>query len=182
MHWSTRFLGSVCLLGAVTGCQPNGFSLFRDEPKLDDSSALSGPLVEVNGTSLGQRIANHQGQVVLVDYWATWCPPCRAAFPHSVELGTRYASQGLKFIAVSLDARGQHHEAASFVATHGANVESYVSEYGSGSRSFEEFRIDSGAIPYYQLYDRRGELRYTFTGSSPEIETRLQELLQEPAA
>ena len=44
-----------------------------------------------------------KGKVVLVDFWASWCPPCKASFPVMADLHKRYASRGLVIIAVSVD-------------------------------------------------------------------------------
>ncbi|MES2791783.1 MAG: TlpA disulfide reductase family protein, partial [Planctomycetota bacterium] len=48
-------------------------------------------------------LARHAGQVVLVDFWATWCAPCRKQFPHSVQLHRKLQDRGLAVISVSID-------------------------------------------------------------------------------
>ena len=136
-------------------------------------------LPPVDGETLRSRIAEHRGKVVLVDFWATWCPPCRKAFPHTVELAHQHADQGLRVITVSLDNKDQRPQAANFTADHIGPAEHFVSQHGTGTRSFNEFEIDAGMIPYFKLYDRSGRLRYTFEGASSEIDQRIEELLQE---
>lgn len=44
-----------------------------------------------------------KGQVVYIDFWASWCKPCRASFPWMNEMHEKYANQGLKIIAINLD-------------------------------------------------------------------------------
>src|SRR5262245_968326 len=61
------------------------------------------------------EIAKHKGQVILVDYWATWCGPCRKKFPHTVELSRRYKSQGLAVISVSFDDDEAHSKVERFL-------------------------------------------------------------------
>jgi peroxiredoxin len=53
----------------------------------------------------GQRLdlSSYRGKVVLLDFWATWCDPCREEIPHFVELQNRYGGQGLQIIGVSMD-------------------------------------------------------------------------------
>jgi thiol-disulfide isomerase/thioredoxin len=53
----------------------------------------------------GQRVelSSYRGRVVLLDFWATWCDPCRDEIPHFVELQDRYRDQGLQIIGVSMD-------------------------------------------------------------------------------
>jgi len=48
-------------------------------------------------------LANYRGKVVLLDFWATWCTPCRGEIPHFVELQNTYAEQGLQVIGISMD-------------------------------------------------------------------------------
>jgi peroxiredoxin len=53
----------------------------------------------------GQRLdlSSYRGKVVLLDFWATWCDPCRDEIPHFVDLQNKYGSQGLQIIGVSMD-------------------------------------------------------------------------------
>jgi peroxiredoxin len=50
------------------------------------------------------RLADHRGQVVLINFWATWCPPCREEMPSLERLHRQHKAQGLVLVAVSLDA------------------------------------------------------------------------------
>jgi thiol-disulfide isomerase/thioredoxin len=61
-------------------------------------------LSDVNGKPL--KLADFKGKVVVLDFWATWCPPCRAEIPGLVALQKKYAAQGLSVIGVSLDEQG----------------------------------------------------------------------------
>jgi cytochrome c biogenesis protein CcmG/thiol:disulfide interchange protein DsbE len=58
-------------------------------------------LQQLNGHPL--RLADYHGKVVLLDFWATWCVPCREETPHLVELQKKYGAQGLQIIGVSMD-------------------------------------------------------------------------------
>lgn len=49
------------------------------------------------------RLSSYRGKVVLLDFWATWCVPCREETPHFVELQQKYGDRGLQIIGVSLD-------------------------------------------------------------------------------
>jgi cytochrome c biogenesis protein CcmG/thiol:disulfide interchange protein DsbE len=49
------------------------------------------------------NLSSYRGQVVLLDFWATWCGPCREEIPHFVQLQNKYANQGLQIIGVSMD-------------------------------------------------------------------------------
>ena len=52
------------------------------------------------------KLSDYAGKVVILDFWATWCPPCRAEIPHFVQLQKEWGSKGLQVIGVSLDREG----------------------------------------------------------------------------
>lgn len=58
-------------------------------------------LSPLNGKAL--RLSDFRGKVVLVDFWASWCVPCRDETPHFVELQNRYGDRGFEMIGVSMD-------------------------------------------------------------------------------
>jgi peroxiredoxin len=60
------------------------------------------------------RLSNYRGKVVILDFWATWCQPCRLELPHFIEMHNEFGDQGLEIIGVSLD-RISSREVASFV-------------------------------------------------------------------
>jgi len=58
-------------------------------------------LPNIDGRQL--QLSSYRGKVVLLDFWATWCVPCREEIPHFVELQQKYGGQGLQIIGVSMD-------------------------------------------------------------------------------
>jgi thiol-disulfide isomerase/thioredoxin len=178
-HLVRSYLPLAIMLVSAWGCQRHGFSL---RGLLDDRKApLSHSALPVlDRVGLQKQLDSYRGNVVLVDFWATWCPPCRAAFPHTVELGRKYAGQGFHLLTVSLDEASAVGDVVRFVALHNPAGNNFVSSHGSGRQSYSEFGITAQAIPCFRLYDRHGTLRHMFTGESPELESRIQELLAEP--
>jgi thiol-disulfide isomerase/thioredoxin len=75
----------------------------RAQTKAEASHPLAPPfsLTDLNGTPL--NLSDFQGKVVALDFWATWCEPCRIEIPGFIELQKRYAAQGFTMIGISMD-------------------------------------------------------------------------------
>ena len=134
-------------------------------------------------TELARSVRQHRGKVVLVDFWATWCPGCLDLFPHTVGLHKQFASRGLAVISVSFDDPEEDRTSVlDFLTSQGANFENFISRHGAGPKSAEAFEIENGTLPHFKLYDRKGILRKTFGDEvfeAEDIDRAVEELLAE---
>ena len=127
------------------------------------ASSVALPSVDENG--LPELIREHHGQVVVLNFWATWCGPCREEFPYFVDLYRSRQADGLVVLAVSMDEPEDAAKARTFLNAQGAAFPSYI----RGFDDFEKFvnAIDptwTGALPATFVYDRSGKLRFSHTG------------------
>jgi len=155
------------ILGSLAGCTPT-----VDVRVVDD-------------TGFRETVAQHHGKVVLVDFWATWCPPCLEQFPHTIQLGQKYAHKGLAVVSVSVDNVDERAKVLEFLREQEATSDNLMSQWGFGERTMDRFQVEHGTVPFYQLYGRDGQLRHTFSGELGEagveqMETWVKELLAEP--
>jgi thiol-disulfide isomerase/thioredoxin len=137
----------------------------------------------IDATGLAQALTDRAGQVVLLEFWATWCAPCLELFPHTVDLHRRFSKRGLTVITVSLDDPANEPAVRKFLIAKGATTANFLSTYGVGSKTFDAFKIEDGALPHVQLYDRHGKLFKTFASGGhaidpKELEEAVEKLLE----
>lgn len=122
-------------------------------------------LVAVTPEELAAFIARKTGErrAVLVDYWATWCAPCKKAFPHTLALSRKHARDGLVVISMSMDDFEQRGEAEAYLKTNNARIVNYIaSDKIDPDERFKLFGVEKG-IPMYRVYGPDGKLAATFT-------------------
>lgn len=117
----------------------------------------------VDRAEFDAALVRFKGQVVLVDCWATWCLPCLAQLPHSLELAARLGDQGLTVVTLSFDDPSKIDAVSKLLAKKGGAAGThFISKRGGGSEAMDEFEITGGALPHYKLFDRTGKLIRTF--------------------
>ena len=106
----------------------------------------------------GVSLSDLRGQVVILDFWASWCSPCRYSMPHLDDLGGRYQDQGLVVLGVCLDQDGQ--DAADFLSENGySHVLAVWESYEAAQAVKLLYNVDG--IPHTFLLDRQGIIRYS---------------------
>ncbi len=110
-------------------------------------------------------ISANKGKVVVVDCWATWCVPCRKAFPKTVELSKAYEGQDVAVVSLCFDTpvKGQAPEKVKqFLAVNDAFFENLVSSLDISEEGAEAFQIPEGALPHFKIYGKDGKLFKVF--------------------
>ena len=142
----------------------------------EDVIGKAAPPFQLADMEGGRRsLSEWQGKVVAVNFWATWCPPCREEIPHFVELQQDYEQQGLQFIGVALQTAD---EIRDFVRDYAVNYPSLVGR-DDVIATAKSLGNDIGALPYTVIIDRQGIIRFTRQGplSKSEAEKVITSLL-----
>jgi DsbE subfamily thiol:disulfide oxidoreductase len=108
-------------------------------------------------------LASYHGKVVLVDFWASWCPPCKTSFPALDALYRQYASQGLAVLAVNLDERRR--DAEGFLSAHPYQLTLLFDPKGASPVAF-----GVKGMPSSFLIDKSGRIRFTHMGYSGNVD------------
>ncbi len=132
----------------------NGFTQQATPPRVHKEAA-DFTLPTPAGENL--RLSSLRGQFVLVDFWASWCEPCRAEIPHLKNLYAKYHAVGLEILSVSADA---HPEAWRRAMVQEQMPWKQVLDSYSGTGNISDvagsYRV--GSIPYTLLLDREGKV------------------------
>lgn len=117
----------------------------------------------------------YKGQVVYLDFWASWCGPCRQSFPWMNEMQQRYGAQGFKVIAINLDKEKALRE--KFIEMVPAK---FTIAYDPDGKVAEKYGIQG--MPSSYLIDRNGNISARHLGfrdkDSAELEQKIQSLLK----
>ncbi len=122
-------------------------------------------LKPVTAKRLQAVLKKKQGKVVLLNFWATWCAPCREEFPALIKLYRQYRSRGLELILVSADDREQQEQVESFLKQSRVNFVTYISAEESYEALTDFMAPDwIGGLPTTFVFDRKGQLAKSLLG------------------
>jgi thiol-disulfide isomerase/thioredoxin len=151
-----------------------------DMMRMDLVGAFAPPWKDVEAVSgaFPASIASLRGHVVLLDFWATWCAPCRVIIPKLGELQSRYGAQGLNVLGVSTEGTAEVALFAQRMAMH------YVVAVDKHAETTHAYGVSS--LPTLVVIDKRGVVRDVSIGFDPNDDARLdatvRALLAEPAS
>jgi peroxiredoxin len=121
-------------------------------------------------------LSDLRGQVVLVDFWGTFCEPCKKSFPKLQDLQTKYGDSGLKILGISEDEADDKRAIPGFANAYGAKFTLGWDEDKSIARAY-----NPETMPSSFLIDKNGVIRYAHVGyrdgEEVEVETEIKELL-----
>lgn len=120
-------------------------------------------LKSTTGSNL--RLSEFRGEVVMINFWATWCPPCRQEMPELEKLYSRYRDVGFKLLGVSIDEKST--KAQNMAQRLKVN---YPILFDSEKHVSELYDVD--AMPTTVVVDRDGKVRHIYRGYLPGHEDK----------
>ena len=156
---ATAALAAACTSTSSEAPAPPPASRFTAEAEWIDLKGLQ------------ERLAAERGRVVVVNYWATWCEPCREEFPELVRFDREWSGRGVVFLSVSLDtASARDTEVPKFLAEQRPSFRVFIRSEKEDPDTFIN-AIDpnwSGVLPATFIYDRQGQRRHSLFGPTTQ--------------
>lgn len=167
------FVVALAVVGAVV---VGGMTLFTGGGSKAKPFVV--PTTPVPTSSVKQSLAAFQGKVVLLDFWATWCGPCRAEIPGFVSLQNKYRDRGLEIVGASLDPitpAGRPDSVGQFMKQFGIN---YTVFMVNSAEAMQGYDANQG-IPTTYIIDKQGNIAGRYVGMRDEafFENEIKRLL-----
>lgn len=156
---------AVAIVALSAGAWLRAYFMDGPQPPLPEEMSeqgaqaiLSANLPDIEGVS--QPVSQWQGNVIVVNFWATWCTPCREEIPEFIELQQEYADQGLTFVGIAID---REDKVIPYTKELGINYPVLIGGLGAMTLA-EAAGNEMSVLPYTVVFDRLGNITDTFLG------------------
>jgi thiol-disulfide isomerase/thioredoxin len=120
------------------------------------------------------RLSDFRGQVLVLDFYATWCAPCRESVPHLSELQRRSSNHGLQIVGLNVGGPDERMKVPAFAAEFNIPY-----PMGFPDKSLTDlFLSDDNSIPQTFVFDREGQLIKRFIGYDDSVPNKLEQVIQ----
>jgi len=137
----------------------------------NSASAPRGQWTQLDGRHAS--LEDYRGQVVVLDFWATYCPPCREEIPHLVRLQRRLGPQGFKVVGLNVGGEDDQPKIPDFVKQYGIQYQLANPD----EETVSLFLADDDRIPHTFVIDRQGRLVRDFVGYDEDAAAELEQTI-----
>jgi peroxiredoxin len=127
----------------------------------DYASAPNFKLTDLNGQKIS--LADYKGKVLFLNFWATWCPPCRAEIPDFVKAYAEQKANGLEILGISLDTKGKE-TVTAFVEKYKINYPVVLESRQTTEKIINDYQPGQ-YIPATIIIDKLGRIRHKEVGA-----------------
>ena len=143
----------------------------------DDSGGSAHALVRKKTPAFSLKLAkggsfkpaDAEGKVLVLDFWATWCGPCKASFPKLDGLYRRYKAQGVEFVGISIDETGNDEAIRGFLTATGAT---FPIALDTEQKVAKKYAVE--AMPSTFVIDQHGVVRFVHDGSHGDVDKAIE--------
>lgn len=166
----TVIFAAVALIALGAGYLVRSSLRSADQPELTVTSSAKGAeailaasLPDLQGKS--QSISQWRGKVLVVNFWATWCVPCREEIPEFIKAQNKYRDRGLQLVGIAID---QKENVAAYSKEVGINYPILVGDFDTIELSRQAGNSYSG-LPFTAIIDRNGKIATVQLGGLTEV-------------
>ncbi|HZN25031.1 MAG TPA: TlpA disulfide reductase family protein [Burkholderiales bacterium] len=156
----------IAVVGLAAGAAGYGYNVWRIGPAEQTRQGLAdltgARLPDLDGAL--QSVAQWRGKVVVVNFWATWCAPCREEIPMLVKLQQKYGAHGLQLVGIAID---RPEKVRPYAAEMGMNFPVLLASL-DGIELTRRLGNKAGVLPYTVVLDRDGEIARLEVGALKE--------------
>jgi cytochrome c biogenesis protein CcmG/thiol:disulfide interchange protein DsbE len=145
-------------------------SLFSMPSNAEDKNATYD--FDLPGKGANVKLSEYKGKIVYLDFWASWCAPCKQSFPWMNTMQEKYRSQGLEIVAVNLDASTD--DAQKFLAS---NATKFTIAYDNKGQTPKLFGVKG--MPTSYILNRDGKIIYQHMGFNDSEKEKMEQKLIE---
>lgn len=147
---------------------------YQPAPTKPDALAALWQLKLPDAAGVSQPLSQWRGNVMVINFWATWCAPCREEMPDFDALQRQHHAKGVKFIGIAID---NARNVSDFTLKTPVSYPLLIGE-GAAHSLARQLGNRSGALPYTLILDREGKIARTHLGRLPRatLEAKLREL------
>lgn len=114
------------------------------------------------------RLSDYQGQIVVVNFWATWCGPCKEELPRLGEIAQQYAAQNVAFILISIDEQKKLASVRDYIEQRKVTLPVWI---GASIDILEQFS-GTNIVPATLIVDEKGEIVRSINGEAQEEDVK----------
>jgi thiol-disulfide isomerase/thioredoxin len=139
----------------------------RSAPSPKETPPKKAPgVTKIDSQGLKALLKESRGQVLFLNFWATWCRPCLREYPDLIKAARRYGEKGVKVVAISMDSPDRKEAVRQFVDRHPGPIQVFQGGFGQEAQFIEITEPAwTGSLPATVFYDRSGARAFTHVGA-----------------
>jgi thiol-disulfide isomerase/thioredoxin len=171
-HFRLLAFSSLLALALITAIPGNAQAPSSKAPQHNGKVAASVDPTLVDLAGYQQLLAKHRGKPLVVNFWATWCEPCRDEYPLIVELAREFKPQGITVLGIDMDDDSDMNLVRRFIAKNQPPFPNYRQKPGINLDAFYDGVNPQwkGTMPQTIFYGRDGNIAGFFLGTRPRAE------------